>query len=60
LLTNFAGDRVELYDIPNDPAESKDLSAEHPERVAAMRAQLEAWRATLPAEPPVHTLSRLR
>ena len=33
----------ELYDLDKDPGESKDISAEQPERVAAMRAGYEAW-----------------
>ena len=31
----------ELYDLASDPAETTDVAAEHPERVAAMKARLE-------------------
>lgn len=60
LLMDYEGKRVELYDIPNDPSESNDLAAQHPERVARMRAKLEAWKATLPTEPPAHCISKHR
>lgn len=34
-----------LFDLADDPAESRDLAAERPDRVAALRADLEQWRA---------------
>ncbi len=33
----------ELYDLENDPAESRDIAASDPERVAAMRRAYEEW-----------------
>jgi arylsulfatase A-like enzyme len=35
---------VELYNEAADPSETKNLAAEQPDRVASMRAQLEAWK----------------
>ena len=35
--------RHELYDIAADPGETKDLAAKHPDTVAAMRKQYDAW-----------------
>lgn len=35
--------RYELYDIAADPGETKDLAAEHPEIVEAMKRQYDAW-----------------
>lgn len=35
--------KIELYHLGDDPMETNDLSAEHPERVAAMRTALEQW-----------------
>jgi hypothetical protein len=32
---------VQLYDLSKDPGERKNLQAEFPERVAAMKAELE-------------------
>jgi arylsulfatase A-like enzyme len=36
-------ERVELFDLARDPGEQSDLAAAHPERVAALRAQLEPF-----------------
>jgi arylsulfatase A-like enzyme len=44
-------DRVWLFDLAEDPTEQHDLSAQAPERVAAMRAMIEAHNADLP--PPI-------
>jgi arylsulfatase A-like enzyme len=33
----------ELYDLQEDPGESKDVAAEHPEQAAKMAAAHEAW-----------------
>jgi len=37
------GALYQLYDIQTDPAETNDVSAEHPELFAEMKAALEAW-----------------
>jgi N-acetylgalactosamine-6-sulfatase len=39
---------VELYDLSMDPSESENLASSHPEIVAGMQRQLEAWVAELP------------
>ncbi len=39
--------RIELYHLIDDPMESKDLSSHHPERVAAMRSDLESWQRSV-------------
>ena len=39
----------ELYDLENDPSESRDISASQLERVTAMRAGYEAWFADVAA-----------
>ncbi|MGD9967962.1 MAG: sulfatase-like hydrolase/transferase [Hyphomonadaceae bacterium] len=44
-------DRVWLFNLHDDPTEQHDLSAQQPERVAAMRAMIEAQNAGLP--PPL-------
>lgn len=36
-------DGKELYDLENDPAESRDVAAQHPKIVAQLRARYEAW-----------------
>ena len=35
--------RFELYDLENDPQEQHDLAAEHPEIVAQLKADYDAW-----------------
>jgi arylsulfatase A-like enzyme len=42
-------DRVWLHNLRDDPTEQHDLSAQEPERVAAMRAMIEQQNANLPA-----------
>ncbi len=37
----------ELYDLDADPAQERDVAAEHPERVAELRARYESWWASL-------------
>lgn len=36
-------DGRELYDLPADPGEQRDVAAEHPEEVARLRGLYEAW-----------------
>jgi arylsulfatase B len=43
--------RVELFHLANDPNEERDLSADHPDRVAELGRKLVAFRASEPAEP---------
>ncbi len=38
---------LELYNLAQDPMEERDLAVEHPDRVAAMRAALEAWQQSV-------------
>ena len=38
-----------LFNIAEDPSEQNDLSAEHPDKLAEMKAAFEEWNATLPA-----------
>ena len=44
-------DRAWLFNLQDDPTEQNDLSAQHPERVAAMRQMIEQQNADLP--PPL-------
>jgi hypothetical protein len=41
--------RWELYDLADDPTESKDLSEQEVERTAAMRGALEKWLGSVTA-----------
>ncbi len=40
-------DGRELYDVLEDPGQTRDLAQEHPARVTALRARYEAWWASL-------------
>jgi len=40
------GGKPELYDLSVDPAERRDLSATHPQRVQQLQSELGAWIAT--------------
>ena len=48
LFANDDGKRVELYDIPADPAEKTDLAEKNPEVVARLLPKLLGWKKTLP------------
>jgi arylsulfatase A-like enzyme len=43
--------RVELYDLIKDRSQTRNLSGDEPQRLAAMIDSLRAWKATLPASP---------
>lgn len=45
--------RTELYHLTKDPGETNDLAAKEPERVAKMRAELQAWQKQVGAKFPV-------
>ena len=52
-LIEWAGEEhADLYDLAADPGETTDLSAREPERVAALRARLAAWREEVGARMP--------
>ncbi len=44
LYSGDDGRTFQLYHLSTDPAESRDVAARHPERVARMRRELETWR----------------
>ena len=48
LLVNPDGSRVELYDIPNDPGERKNLAKERGDLAGRLSKQVLAWKKTLP------------
>lgn len=51
LLMNPDRSRVELYDIPDDPAELDNLADQHPDFVKSLSEKLMKWQATLPPGP---------
>ena len=52
LVEHFEDGRVELFDLATDPGERRDLAAERPERAAALKERLAAWRAAVRAAMP--------
>ena len=48
LLMNADGSRVELYDLTTSPDEHVNVAETHPEVRDRLRAELTAWRASLP------------
>jgi arylsulfatase A-like enzyme len=46
IISTDGGKTYMLFDLVENPGETKDLAAEKPEIVAGMRATLEAWRAS--------------
>jgi N-acetylgalactosamine-6-sulfatase len=51
LLMNPDRTRVELYDIPNDPAEMTNLADRNPQVVRDLSEKVLAWQKTLPPGP---------
>ncbi len=52
LLEYFEDDRIELFDLKNDLAETTDLAKKLPERAAKLRERLHRWRAETGAAMP--------
>ncbi len=48
--TRKNGGELELYDLNADPAESKNVAAQHPNIVKRLSAAVEKWVATLPKD----------
>ena len=52
LIEFFEDNRIELYDLENDPGEKCDLSREKPELAQDMKASLQQWRQDVEARIP--------
>ncbi len=44
LIEKYDEDKAELYDLSRDAGETHDVAEDQPERVAALRSELDAWR----------------
>jgi arylsulfatase A len=55
LVISGANGRPELYDIPRDPAERRDISPTHGPIVKRLRAELDAWMKTEKTPPGMQT-----
>jgi arylsulfatase A len=49
LIELFDTGELELYDLDQDPSETRNLAAEHPERAQQLLAKLKSWRAEVKA-----------
>jgi arylsulfatase A len=62
LVEFYEDSRCELYNLNDDPGETRDLAKSDPDRTAAMRALLHAWlaetRADMPSPNPAHDPAR--
>jgi arylsulfatase A-like enzyme len=52
LIHSVVGNRLELFDLVNDPGETIDLALQQPEKVAEMREKLGRLRASLEPNAP--------
>ena len=52
LLEYFEDNRVELYNLREDPSEKHDLAKDMPDRAAELRGRLHAWRDSVGAALP--------
>jgi arylsulfatase A-like enzyme len=63
LLEYFEDNRVELYNLKDDPGEKTDLAAQQPAKAAELRQRLHAWRevvgAALPKKNPDYQAKKL-
>lgn len=50
LVTYYDAEQTELYNLADDPGESKNLATREPARVKALRDQLIAWRKAIGAQ----------
>lgn len=51
LIEWFDDGRVELFHLPEDPAEQMNLALQHPEKLAQLQQRLHAWQAEVRALP---------
>jgi N-acetylgalactosamine-6-sulfatase len=58
LFADTKGKQVELYNVVQDRAETKELSQQHPEVIARMTQALNAWKETLPKTPNPDCVSK--
>jgi len=60
LLMSYDKSRVELYDIPANRLESKNVADQHPDVVKELIAMVEKWKAELPTSAPSNCFSKMR
>ena len=60
LVSNRDGSYVELFDIASDPYEKEDRKDREPKIVQQLLERIDAWKATLPAQPTGEVFSAER
>ena len=60
LLVNRKTERMELYDLESDWAETKNVVADHPEIAQRLSDMIATWKASLPTAPSKNSLSKAR
>lgn len=58
LLEFFEDERIELYDLHDDPGEKHDLAATMPDKAGQLHAKLLAWRKSVAAPMPQPNTNR--
>jgi arylsulfatase A-like enzyme len=53
LLEYYEGGRAELYNLKDDPGESRDRANDEPQRVKELLDRLHAWRKAIGAQDPL-------
>jgi arylsulfatase A-like enzyme len=53
LLEYHEDQRVELFNLRNDPGEMRSVAGEFPQEAARLRERLHAWQKSVGAQPPV-------
>jgi arylsulfatase A-like enzyme len=59
LIKDHTKDRISLFDLENDPAETRDLSADMADRARELRTTLEAWDRELQEATPSRQMPEL-
>lgn len=52
LIHWYEDDRSELFEVAQDPGETRDLASEQPQRVTALLSELRAWQQSVGAKLP--------
>ena len=52
LIQYYEDNRLELFNLKTDPAETKNLAATQPAKTKALRKKLDAWRKETDAKAP--------
>lgn len=53
MIHYYEGGVKELYNLKNDPTESEDIAAQHPDVLAELAAEMEAWLTEVNADFPL-------